>query len=245
MDHETFNIRGENWRVALTADGSRTLRLAGTDITFHSMSGAWTEAKTVFLENSGLATSMASGRGCRVLETGFGAGLNFLVTADAARSAGVSLEYVAWEQSPVPAAALEALAWDALLDHPGLVVELSSYLEQAGSKSGGDEFRFGNHSASAIRLRINIGNLLSEAARMESFDAVYHDPFSPAINPGLWTRKVFDRLFAVLRPGGTLVTWCVKASVQRDLRQAGFDVAVRRGPAGGKREVLVARRPEE
>ena len=71
-------------------------------------------------------------------------------------------------------------------------------------------------------------------------DAVYFDPFSPQTNPELWTATVFQQAYSFLRPGGTLTSYCVKSSVRRELVACGFQVHKVAGPAGGKREVLLA-----
>lgn len=71
-------------------------------------------------------------------------------------------------------------------------------------------------------------------------DAIYFDPFSPQTNPELWTANVFQQAYNFLRPGGTLTSYCVKSSVRRELVACGFQVHKVAGPAGGKREVLLA-----
>lgn len=77
----------------------------------------------------------------------------------------------------------------------------------------------------------------------QPFDAIYFDPFAPTTNPTLWTEQVFRRAFEMLAPGGTLTSYCVKSEVRRALAVAGFAVSKLVGPAGGKREVLLATRP--
>lgn len=96
--------------MILTADGSRTLRSTAHGQTFKSRQGALTESRAVFVEGSGVAARLAAGIPTSVLEIGFGTGLNFLVTAEAARGAGTSLCYVAVESDLLPAATLRALA---------------------------------------------------------------------------------------------------------------------------------------
>jgi tRNA U34 5-methylaminomethyl-2-thiouridine-forming methyltransferase MnmC len=75
------------------------------------------------------------------------------------------------------------------------------------------------------------------------YDAVYLDPFSPEVNPDPWRPAVLAALAARLAPGGALVSYSVRGSVRRALAAAGLDVRKVAGPAGGKREVLRARRP--
>ena len=67
-----------------TADGLDTLYSARYGQTYHSRHGAGTEARHVFLDGSGVADRLADGLPTRVLEVGFGTGLNFFLTAQQA-----------------------------------------------------------------------------------------------------------------------------------------------------------------
>ncbi|MEQ1905769.1 MAG: MnmC family methyltransferase, partial [Pirellulaceae bacterium] len=59
------------------------------------------------------------------------------------------------------------------------------------------------------------------------------------------TPQFLQRLFDELKPGGNLVTYCVKRQVREAMEAAGFSVAKTAGPVGGKREVLLATRRTE
>jgi tRNA U34 5-methylaminomethyl-2-thiouridine-forming methyltransferase MnmC len=103
----------------------------------------------------------------------------------------------------------------------------------------GQEFTF----ASGIDLKLITGNATAIKISENAFDVVFQDPFSPEVNPELWSAEFLARLLRTLRPGGTLATYCVKSGIQQTLREVGFEVSRHRGPRGGKREVLVAVRP--
>jgi tRNA U34 5-methylaminomethyl-2-thiouridine-forming methyltransferase MnmC len=64
------------------------------------------------------------------------------------------------------------------------------------------------------------------------FDIIYFDAFAPTAQPELWTVPVFEKLFAMLSPGGLLVTYCSKGDVRRAMRLAGFKVKKLAGPPG-------------
>ena len=51
------------------------------------------------------------------------------------------------------------------------------------------------------------------------FDIVYFDAFNPEVQPHLWTPEVFSRFAQALKPGGILVTYCVKGIVKQALFQ--------------------------
>ena len=76
---------------------------------YHPSAGAWQQARSVFLHGNGLPGRWQRRERFTILETGFGLGLNFLVTwaawrADAQRS--TLLHFVSTEAHPVAAADL-------------------------------------------------------------------------------------------------------------------------------------------
>lgn len=80
-------------------------------------------------------------------------------------------------------------------------------------------------------------------ADIQPFDVIYFDPFSPQTNPELWTEPFLGQTYDCLTPGGNLTSYCVKGSVRRILQKLGFQVTKPKGPARGKREVLLASKP--
>src|SRR3546814_20363068 len=81
-----------------TADGSNTLVHPGNGQSYHSMNGALQEARHVFLQN-GLIHFLAQNglTSARILEVGFGAGLNFTVSAAYCLENRLSLQYTGLE----------------------------------------------------------------------------------------------------------------------------------------------------
>lgn len=224
-----------------TGDGSLTLHSQRYAESYRSRHGALSEARHVFLEASGVLERLRDGRPTSVLEVGFGTGLNFLVTAAAAGE--TPLDYTALENDLPPAAALSALGYERLLPSSRLPAELLAWLESLGRPAtvGTHLGRFGV----GIRLELVIGDAHGYDSGGRTFDAVYLDPFSPKVNPRLWTGEFLARTFAALRPGGRLVSYSVSGEVRRALARAGADVRKLPGPAGGKREMLVAQAPRD
>lgn len=224
-------------------DGSRTLRKTGSRVTWHSESGALPESQTVFIQNGGVAKFWTDqpGRTLRILEVGFGTGLNFWLTASIALRDGRALDYRSSELNLLP-------------------FEIISQLGHADLPECQPAFDLFHHSIFGSTDRGKLPAVVKdrnvnlqidedcETAIMEtepgSLDLVYHDPFSPADAPELWTVELFQELHSRLRPGGRLLTYCVKSSVQKTLRLAGFQIKKTKGPIGGKREVLIAIKPE-
>lgn len=144
----------------------------------------------------------------------------------------------------IPSLTLELVQW---------ILDLHSTVEPIPS---GDAFRLvqcplAKHvrlnllvgDATALPYRVAHANPLGELRR--SFDAVYFDAFSPESTPELWTHEIFETMFRMLRPGGTLASYCVKSRVRQLLSQLGFVVERIPGPKAGKREVLRAVVPND
>ena len=234
--------------LRLTQDGSATLRSERYNQTFASERGALSEARHVYLTGSGVAQRLSqqvSGQvsgeqTVRVLEVGFGTGLNFFVTAAACltpkpANPAARLCYTALEQTLLDAATVRQLRYGKLLE--------SEFVEQYlvwRDTTASDNSIF---ETEQVRLTLLLGEATAQTLPAETFHTVYHDAFSPEVNPELWTENFLATLVATLQPGGTLVSYCVQGAVRRRLQALGLTVEKRPGPAGGKREVLFAQRP--
>jgi tRNA U34 5-methylaminomethyl-2-thiouridine-forming methyltransferase MnmC len=204
--------------------------------TCHSLAGAREETCHVSLELSGVAERLLAGRATRVLEVGFGTGLGLLLTADLARSSGAALDFVSLERDLLDADLLRGLRTQELLGDAELAARLAAALE-ARAPTGDLTLELAPRARAAVLVGDARERVLELAP--ESFDACYLDPFSPDVNPELWTEEFLQRIHAVLRPGARLSSYCVRGEVRRRLRALGFRVEKRPG-VGRKREVLVA-----
>ncbi len=219
--------------ITKTADGCDTLLCAVYGQTYHSTHGALTEAEHVFFRGAGVEERFAALKPVRVLEIGFGTGLNFLLTAQRATA---SLHYTALEKIILPHALLTRLNYSAVLG----CASAAAWREVLP-----DDPKFGTyhyrHSLLAT-LRLVVCDATKTVISGPPFDAVYLDAFSEDVNPELWTADFLARLFAATRPGGRLSTYSARGLVRRRLMACGYDVAKQPGPPG-KREMLVAMRP--
>ncbi len=211
--------------IEVTDDGSQTLRAVSGD-TYHSMRGAVGESLHVFI---GAGMDYAAGHGTagvgrplRILEAGFGSGLNAWLTMKHAMECGLSVEYRALELYPVgeEVALMDYAADDAFME-----------LHRA---PWNEAYRV-NESFSIEKLQADI----AEVEPGKDFDVVYFDAFAPDVQPQLWSVEVFVRFRMSLREGGVLVTYSAKGDVKRNLRAAGFHVE-RLAGALGKRHMLRA-----
>jgi len=210
-----------------TADGFDTLYSPAYDQTFHSKHGALTEARHVFLQGTGVDARLAGGLATRVLEVGFGTGLNSLLTARQAAATQAPLHYVALEITVLPADVLARLNHGPLLGAQDLRQDLLDRRRRLPDVV--PPGRYLHSFSETLRLDLVVGNATEVRVPDLAYDAVYFDAFSPDANPELWTASFLARLYAVMRAGGTLATYSA----------VGFRVARRPGPPG-KREMLVA-----
>ncbi len=232
---------------------------------YHSRFGALTQARWVYLEASGVGARLRARQPSAVLEIGFGLGLNALVTADCATTAGTRLHYHAIENDPVSATMLSRLGYRRWLNNATLADTLEQGLApklrdsaQAPWKSNGEGAdpildHLARNSAAGtceeqtvtlsprITLRLTHADATGVAFDDQRYDAVYLDPFSPNVNPECWSQDFLARVHQALKPGGKLTTYSVKGEVRRTLQAVGFDVGKCPGPPG-KREMLRASR---
>ena len=68
---------------------------------------------------------------------------------------------------------------------------------------------------------------------------IFFDPFDPHVQPELWERTIFDKLFLMMMPGAALLTYSSSGKVRRAMEAAGFIVQKMPGPPH-KREIIKA-----
>lgn len=206
--------------IEKTDDGSDTLRHPLTGETYHSSRGALGESEHVFIKN-GLA---AAGKNyVRILEMGFGSGLNAWLTLRYARDNGLTVDYTGIELYPVA------------IDTAGRLNYTDDPLFMALHNVPWED-------TVAVTPYFSLRKIEADFAAAEfngNFDIVYFDAFAPDTQPELWTPDVFSRLYDAINPGGILVTYSAKGSVKQALRDAGFEVKRLPG-ALGKRHMLRA-----
>ena len=196
---------------------------------YHSRDDALGQARAVFLAGNGLPQRWQGRERFTILETGFGAGLNFLATwaawrEDARRSA--RLHFVSCELHPFTREDL-ALIHAAWPDLATLAAELRAQwpaLAPGLHRLNLDDGR--------VTLTLHFGDAAEGLALIDArADALYLDGFAPAKNPALWSERIFHLLANLAAPGATLATWSVAGEVREGLRRAGF--ATEKAPGFG------------
>lgn len=207
-----FRSRTPSVEAIPTEDGSLTLRQCDTGWTYRSTHGAWQESKTVFVDGSRVAQCSSP---VRIVEFGFGAGINFATTLQAI-------------DGPIDYWAIER-AW---VDPSQLPIDPSirSFVREA--------MAHGQARRELVTLTL-ASTTFEDFASERRFDAIYFDPFGPTDEPQSWSQAVFDVARVHAESHARLVTYSAAGWIRRNLAAAGFYVATMPGPPG-KREFTVA-----
>lgn len=218
-----------------TDDGTATLYNDRYGETYHSTFGAHTESNYVFLQSSQVAQRLSLGKSSRVLEIGFGLGLNCLLTVDLALHTSAKLDYVAFEHDLPDAQSFEAMDYGSLLRAPEAVDQLLKAIRNTP-----DAADIAVQFSSDVHLSVKKQNASQVVLPAAHYHAIYLDAFSPETNPECWTPAFIATLAQSLTADGLLSTYSAKGAVRRAMLCAGLHVEKRPGPPG-KREILVAR----
>ncbi len=231
MKYEMNYLSAGNPVLVVTGDGSHTLLLPGLNEHYHSRHGAVAESRHVFVE-AGFEAALLRFQEIRILEVGFGTGLNALLTFIRAEEKGIKVHYTGIEPYP---------------PDPELIAELN-YPVCIGHDHAPDWWQFIHATARWNNLSLSPAgiSLLKWRGTMENFpgkgyayNLIYFDAFAPAVQPALWEPYTFRKLAYMLEPEGILVTYSSKGEVRRAICDAGLRVEKLPGPAG-KREMVRA-----
>ena len=215
-------------KIETTADGSSTLYLPDLDEHYHSVKGAETESLHVYIKEGFLefASHSTEERPVRILEIGFGTGLNAALTLQHA-SQGSEVLYHTLELHPLPAEVTGSL-------HYQLPAEYMAAVNSAPW-----------NQSTPLSPHFEIDKRIADFTRCKlpaDIDVVYFDAFAPEKQPEMWEPHLLQKIYDAMRPGGVFVTYCAKGAIRRALAAAGFTPERIPGPPGGKREILRARK---
>lgn len=216
-------------KVVITGDGSSTIYVPDLNEHFHSVHGAVQESMHVFIRHGLLTVPWLTGT-LRVLEMGFGTGLNALLTFYATGSLKTNVEYQAIDALPLKKEVIKQLNYPDVLDYEGI----SEFFLQLHNAPWGKRTRM-DHRFFLTKLNARVQDVILDGF----FDLVYYDAFSPDVQPECWDQEIFTGIFNHMANGGVLVTYSAKGAVRRSLQQAGFRVERLPGPPG-KREMIRA-----
>lgn len=235
------------WTPADTAelcwdDDALPRSLAFDDI-YYSRDDGLAESRHVFIDGNDIPRRLREpvSRPLVIGETGFGTGLNFLLT------------WQAWRQAPAGRRCLHFLSVERYpLTREDLRRALAPWRElEALSDQLADRYPLpvrGQHRLLFEGGRVILDLWLEDAGEAYAdlagrgaapVDAWYLDGFAPARNADMWQAQLLRSIGALSRDGASAATFTAASQVRRDLASAGFTVT--RVPGfGRKRESLRA-----
>jgi len=207
------------------------------DVYFSSDDGL-AETDYVFLQGNGLIDRWQnlSTKHFTIIETGFGAGLNFLCVCEKWLSfapENATLHFISVEKHPL---SLQDIT-TALQAWPTLTRFSQDFLAQYADAVTK------NQSIYLFDSRIQLSLMIGDASECLNTlptvaDAWFLDGFSPAKNPDMWNEALFKHMARLSKKHTTFATFTSAGAVKRGLMAVGFDVSKKSG-FGKKREMLL------
>ena len=207
------------------------------DDIYYSPDDAVAEVNHVFLDGTEARETWQSAPLFTIGETGFGTGLNFLVTWQAWQKSSpqnARLHYFSVEAFPLQKEDLEKAlsAFPELGDHAAALTRQWPALEPGFHNLDFDNGR--------VRLTLMLGEAGDMFKRADfSADAWYLDGFAPAKNPEMWRDEVLAEIARLSHGGTKLATFSSAGFVKRGLEAVGFETQKTEG-FGRKRERIIA-----
>ena len=212
-----------NW--IRTPDGSHTRAHKNHGEPYHNLGGALSESYHVYLkpiEENGYLESLDE---LKVLDIGFGLGLNWLTYVNYAHRHGKKLKIISLENDQT----LLSLSYKG---HAGTQEGEECIEEIKATKVFKSEF---------VDAQIILGNAQETIKKIDSlFNVFLHDPFSPTNNPEMWTTDFFKSVAIRAESNAHLLTFSVARAVRESLKEAQFETFKLKGFAL-KREQLLAK----
>ena len=182
-----------------------------------------------------------------IAETGFGTGLNFLMTClqfqkfqqTQPKAQLRRLHFTSFEKFPLNREDLQSALnrWPLLSDFITPLIEQYPLALTGCHRITLDQFN--------ITLDLWFGDVKETLPALYNydsgiFDCWYLDGFAPSKNPEMWSEQLFKQIACTCKADATIATFTAAGFVRRGLINAGFAMQKRKG-YGKKREMLVGR----
>jgi tRNA 5-methylaminomethyl-2-thiouridine biosynthesis bifunctional protein len=223
---------------------------------YHAVDSGIIQSRCVFIDGNDLISRWSAfPHGERHIftigETGFGTGLNFLLTWSlweryAPNTA--TLHFISCEKHPLKLNDLDR----ALSNWPELENYKLELLKQYPILTPGNHHLIFNEGR--VKLTLMLGDafttfeqlLICGESNLESqiktcsIDAWYLDGFAPKKNESMWDKPLFNVITMLSKKESTFATYTVANIVKKNLAECGFEIIKRKGH-GGKRHRLTGR----
>lgn len=202
-----------SYKLIETEDGSVSVFSESFGQLMHAREGALTEAIYSHILPSGVLNRKSDE--INVLDVGFGAGYNPLaLIIESRKKAFNKINIISLEYDKSCLKHLEEIKFDDYTD-----VYYKFLLNAFSLGSGGFEnveikFVYGD-------ARLSIQKLAEEGLL---FDSICFDPFSPVVNPEMWTVDLFKKIYMISKKDAFLTTYSSAVHIRRALLEAGFKI---------------------
>ncbi len=219
-------------QLITTSDGSHSLLNTELNETYHSVHGAVRESLHVFIQNGlQFLIDKQNPTKIKLLEVGFGTGLNAFLTLHHIFKSTLEIHYVSLEAFPISKEMADQLNYPNDIDF----AEAKELFALIHSSTWNQPIRITSNFILEKRettlQEINLG--------VKEFDLIYFDAFAPNKQPEMWELPMLNKVAQAMKPDGIFVTYCAKGQLKRDLKFTGLSVEALSGPPG-KREMIRA-----
>lgn len=213
-----------NLKIITTGDGSQSLFLEELNETYHSTHGAEAESRYVYLE-MGLKLFSERKSPVRILEVGFGTGLNALLTIEYCLENNIEVDYHTLEPFPLSEEIVHQLTY-----HKTITFDNSKeYFSKMHRAENGEQLKLEKQFTFTKHLK-----KLEEFQSEQPFDLIYFDAFAPSKQADMWTVEQMSHLYNLIASEGVLTTYCAQGQFKRNLKAAGFTMEELPGPPNKK-----------
>ena len=207
------------------------------DDIYFSKEDGFQESLHVFFRNNNLPERFTTEQDFRILETGFGTGLNFLIAVNLWQKNNIfknKLHFVSVEKYPLSKKDMQ-YAWQFFPAE--LTTNEDIFFKQYKNLTVGLnilEFK-------GVELSLFVGDIQEFLPQIKTkigkVDSWFLDGFSPSKNQEMWQKDLFISMKNNTKQKGTFATFSASGFVRRGLIEQGFNVKKVKG-FGKKREML-------
>ena len=215
-------------KIIKTSDGSDTIYNSELNETYHSLNGSINESSIVYIRN-GLEYYLNKNNhnNIKILEIGFGSGLNFLLTHAFFEKRKEKIIYHTLEPFPLPKEIIKKLNY---------VSEIGEEYRKIFDISHSIEFDKKNNITENL-IFLKSKKSLENVKLDGGYDIIFFDAFAPSKQPSIWIKENLEKIYSNMNNKSVLVTYCSSGQFKRDLKSIGFNVEVLPGPKGKKEMV--------
>ena len=211
-------------KVVKTNDGSHTIYLPKLNEHYHSIHGSRLESEHVYIK-MGIDAFLSDNNNVkqiRVLEVGFGTGLNALLTYNYAIRNKIKINYITLEPHVLDFELIEKLKFNFINDE-------KNNFQNLHKLEWNKDFEINEY----FTIKKVNQKLEDFEVRNCKFDVIYFDAFAPNKQKNIWSSGNFLKLKTVLNnEAGIITTYCAQGEFMRTAKKVGFQVVEKEGPPG-------------